>query len=592
MSQIDSLLDTAFDLFNQKDFDYAEELARNVLRLSPTNGDALYLLGLIASRVSAYEPAEKLLYQAVQLYPDNKQYKTSLGFVLEKQGRLDEALSFYEEFKDDAFVLAQIGFIYLQKGLYDFANSAFDKALELNSSVLTAYIGKALFVRHQNLHEKSLEFLLLAKDKGESGELFYQLSVSYRLLGRYQEAHEAILKALTFDEVASFYNEKGLIEEALLLDDEAIFSYEKALKLNSYFADSYANLGNIYLRQNKLRKAEDSYKRAIGIDDKFVNAHHNLALLLYKEDRLNESLEHFRSVILIEPKNISALYNLAIVLEDLGDYSEAAGLYFNVLVSDNRFPDIHFRIANVLTMLTKKGRKEKKQALDFANGWIKNFPDNVICQYTYAALNGDKISKELAQKYSEILYDAFAKSYDETMKKLQSKTLDEVVSLLPNDKFEKVLDLACGTGTLALKLEHKPCHLTGVDISNNMLLLAQEKNMYDELIHDDILSFFETNEDTYSLIVASDVMGYFDDISSFLKEVYSHLTKDGCFVFSIEETNESDVFLAPIGRYLYHPEFVKKELIKSGFSVLEEKHIDLRNEGAEKAKGVIFKCQK
>ena len=159
MSEVDRLLDEAFLAYNNKDLDEAEELARSVLTLMPSSGDGLYLLGLIAAKKNAFEPAEKLLYQAVQLYPENKQYKLSLGFVLEKQGRLDEALSFYEPFKEDAYVLSQIGFIYLQKGLLDFAKSAFDKGLSLNEEVLTAYIGLALIFRREGNFKEALSIL-------------------------------------------------------------------------------------------------------------------------------------------------------------------------------------------------------------------------------------------------------------------------------------------------------------------------------------------------------------------------------------------------------------------------------------------------
>ena len=72
MSTLDEMLDQAFWAYNQKDYDAAEDLARQVLTIAPAQGDGLYLLGLIASKMGAYEPAEKLLYQAVQLYPDNK----------------------------------------------------------------------------------------------------------------------------------------------------------------------------------------------------------------------------------------------------------------------------------------------------------------------------------------------------------------------------------------------------------------------------------------------------------------------------------------------------------------------------------------
>ena len=378
----------------------------------PSSGDGLYLLGLIAAKKNAFEPAEKLLYQAVQLYPENKQYKLSLGFILEKQGRLDEALSFYEPFKEDAYVLAQIGFIYLQKGLLDFAKSAFDKGLSLNEEVLTAYIGLALIFRREGNLKEALSILEKGLLKGKSAELLYQLAQTCRLLEKNKQALLYIQEALQLEPTAAFYNEEGLIYEAMKYDSSAFLSYEEAIRMNSYCADAYANMGNLYFKENKLMKAEDSYKRALGIDSAFLNAHHNLALVLYKQGRLGESLEHFRSAILINPKHISSLYNLAMILEEMGEYSEAAGLYFNLLVLDSSLPDSDFRIAQTLSFLSSVGKKEKKEALTFVEGWVKNFPENVVAVYTQKALTGKKVDEALAKKYSEALYDSFASSYD------------------------------------------------------------------------------------------------------------------------------------------------------------------------------------
>ena len=362
MAEIDNLLDTAFQAFNQKDFDMAEELARNVLTLSPTNGDGLYLLGLIALRANAFEPAEKLLYQAVQLYPDNKNYKTSLGFALEKQGRLDEALSFYEPYKEDAFVLSEIGFIYLQKGLTDFAKSAFDKALSLNRAVLNAYIGQALILKRMQAYEAGLERLETALNYGETAELYYQLADTLRLLKRYKKALEYIDKAIKIDELAVFYNIKGLIEEGLSRFEGARLSYETAIEKNTYLADAYFNLGNLCLREEKLKEAEDAYKRALGIDNDFLDAHHNLALCLHKQTRTGEALEHFRSAIIINPMHTSSLYNLAVILEETGELADAAGLYFKLLVQKSDIKDLPVRISNVLSLLAQQDKKSKNLA--------------------------------------------------------------------------------------------------------------------------------------------------------------------------------------------------------------------------------------
>lgn len=592
MSTLDEMLDQAFWAYNQKDYDAAEDLARQVLTIAPAQGDGLYLLGLIASKMGAYEPAEKLLYQAVQLYPDNKQYKLSLGFILEKQGRLDEALSFYEAYKEDAFVLAEIGFIYLQKGQPDFAKSAFDKSLFLNSAVLTAYIGKALILRRQGALQESLTLLQEGVNQGQSAELYYQLAMAYRLLGKLKPAKQAIENALKMEEVASFYNEKGLIEEAEGLMQSAKISYETALSKNAYLADAYFNLGNIYLKEKNFKKAEDAYKRALGVDKDFLNAHHNLALVLHEENRLTEALEHLRSVIILDSNHTSSLYNLAIILEETGDYSEAAGLYFNLLSQNKEIPDLNFRIQNTLTFLAKGDKKDKKQALSFAKGWVKNFPDSVVAVYTHASLTGEKVTPELSQKYAEVLYDAFALSYDAKMQKLEVGVLKKMGEFLHQKTFKNVLDLGCGTGNLVSYLE-KANSLTGVDISKNMLLKAKEKEAYTRLVHQDILSFLEEDDVSYDLVVASDVTGYFSNMELFLKRVYEHLTKEGTFLFTIElGDSQLDEALLENARFVYKESFVTNLLLKTGFSIQTKEEIQLRKEGDGMAQGILYATSK
>lgn len=593
MTEVDRLLDEAFLSYNNKEFDEAEDLARSALRLMPSSGDGLYLLGLIATKKKALEPAEKLLYQAVQLYPDNKQYKLSLGFALEKQGRLDEALSFYEPFKEDAFVLSQIGFIYLQKGLADFAKTAFEKSLELNEAVLTAYIGLALIQRRQNNLTEALALLEKASLFGQSAELYYQTAQTLRLLNKNKLALTNIQKALELEETDSFSNEEGLIYEALGYFKSAFLSYEHAIRLNSYCADAYANLGNLYFKENDLRHAEDSYKRALGIDNSFLDAHHNLALVLYKQNRLGESLEHFRSAILINPKHISSLYNLAVILEETGEYSEAAGLYFNLLVLDNTLPDIDFRIAHTLSLLAGLGKKEKKQALTFAEGWVKNFPDNPVAVYTQNALMGKKADAALAKKFSEVLYDAFAPSYDDLMQKLESKSIEEISENLPQKEFKNILDLACGTGTYSLKLKYNFNSLTGVDISKKMLEKAKEKSLYTRLIHQDIISFLEEDKQSYDLIIASDLIPYLPEVMPLFKGVFNRLETEGVFAFTVETDEKlKEGTLVETGRSLYPTSVIQTALNEVGFQSIMQKEFPMRKEGTSFAKGKLFIVRK
>ena len=596
MTETDTLLDTAFAAYNQHQFDMAEEIVRDILTVTPTNGDALYLLGLIAYRSNALEPAEKLLYEAVKLYPQSQQYALALAGVLQKAGRLDEALSFYEKYKEIPLVLSQIGYIYLQKGQNDFAKSAFDEALSRDSHCLNALIGQALLARQEKDNEKALLILKKAQTLDVSdSELFYQLAVQNRLCGNYQEALKAISQALSIFKTAAFLNEKGLILEKLDLDASAQEAYEEAIEQDLYAPDAFANLGNLYLKQENYRRAEEYYKKALALDTEFLNAHHNLAIALCKQDRKAEGLEHYRAALLINPRHISTLYNLAMILEEMGDYSEAAGLYFNILTLKSHPDMIDFRIANTLASLSEKDKKSRKEALDFAQGWVKHFPENQIAIHTLNALKHDRKSDVSNESYVQQLFDAFAATYDETMKRLESQALTQTIhylDILPDKKFKNVLDLACGTGLFANMFHQEFETLTGVDISEKMLAVAREKNRYTMLVHQDVLSFLKADEKVYDLIIAVELTNYLSDIDSFMAQMTPHLTEKGLCLMTIETAENQDVFLSAQGRYLYRRSYVESLAKKQGLSVLYEHDFDLRKEGQGVAAGTLFCFQK
>ncbi len=596
MAETDTLLNTAFEAYNKNQFEIAEEIVREVLTVAPTNGDALYLLGLIAYRSNALEPAEKLLYEAVKLYPQSQQYALALAGVLQKAGRLDEALSFYEKYKDDPLVLSQMGYVYLQKGQNDFAKSAFHEALSKKADCLNAKIGQALLARQEQNNAQALIILKEAQELGVSdSELFYQLAVQKRLCGCYQDALKSINQALSLFKTATFLNEKGLILEKLDFEASAQEMYEEAIELDSYAPDAFANLGNLYLKQENYRRAEEYYKKALALDGDFLNAHHNLAIALCKQDRKAEGLEHYRAALLINPRHISTLYNLAMILEETGDYSEAAGLYFNILTLKAHPDMIDFRIANTLAALFEKDKKSQKEALDFAKGWVKHFPDNEIAVHTLNALKHDRKNDVSSIAYARQLFDAFAPTYDKTMEQLESQALSrtaDYLNSLSQAKFKSVLDLACGTGTFADVFHKQFEQLTGVDISEKMLLCASEKKRYTKLVHQDVLTFLETSQDLYDLIIAIELTNYLSDIEPLLSNVQKHLTPDGLLVMTIETGNQQDIFLSTQGRYLYSKNYVEKIAEKVGLSIINETDFDLRKEGQGMAAGTFFCFQK
>lgn len=76
------------------------------------------------------------------------------------------------------------------------------------------------------------------------------------------------------------------------------------------------------------------------------------------------------------------------------------------------------------------------------------------------------------------IYSAFALIYDTVMRDVDYDSWARHVIRLAK-KFRlprsKVLEIACGTGTLSLRLKQMGCDVTGVDLSEDMLKLARKK---------------------------------------------------------------------------------------------------------------------
>ena len=53
----------------------------------------------------------------------------------------------------------------------------------------------------------------------------------------------------------------------------------------------------------------------------------------------------------------------------------------------------------------------------------------------------------------------------------------------------RLADLGCGSGLVGLALKTPQNQIIGVDVSAQMLAKAAEKNVYDELVKDDLIHF-------------------------------------------------------------------------------------------------------
>ncbi|KPL58634.1 class I SAM-dependent DNA methyltransferase [Rossellomorea vietnamensis] len=104
---------------------------------------------------------------------------------------------------------------------------------------------------------------------------------------------------------------------------------------------------------------------------------------------------------------------------------------------------------------------------------------------------------------------------------------------------KRLLDIACGTGELSLRLARDGYDVTGVDLSQDMLTIAQEKasaqDVHIQLFQQDMSRLDSLGE--YDIItIFCDSLNYLEDesdVENTFKKVYDHLTQEGLFLFDV-----------------------------------------------------------
>lgn len=139
-------------------------------------------------------------------------------------------------------------------------------------------------------------------------------------------------------------------------------------------------------------------------------------------------------------------------------------------------------------------------------------------------------------------YEKFAYLYDELMQDVPySKWVEYVVERLNKYGLNRgaLLDLACGTGELSVRFANEGFHVTGVDLSSDMLSVARAKAEQHRLS----IPFFEQDMAELGGIGEFDVIVIFCDSLNYLPteekvaqtfvKVYESLKKGGTFFFDV-----------------------------------------------------------
>lgn len=371
---------------------------------------------------------------------------------------------------------------------------------------------------------------------------------------------------------------------------EAISSYRAALALSPDNAEASNNLGCLLSDLGDVAGAQASFEAAVRARPDLVEARFNLANLLREHERVVEAVEHYRAAVTAQPEHAKVWNNLGCALKALGRVAEAAEAFRSAVQVQADYGIGYKNLADALRELgqLEEAARNYERALELLPG------DPEVSHYLDALrrANPDRASAA----YVTRMFDAFARRFDDILvNKLRYDTPQVLVDTIrgvrnfPSSSMT-VLDMGCGTGLFGERVRDLSRHITGVDLSPNMIEKAGQRGCYDRLIVRDLLDYLEEAErESFDLAAAVDVFVYLGDLSPVFRWTRHVLRPSALFAYSVEANMESDkdFLLLPTGRYCHSRSYLTRLAAETGFSELAWSQVALREEKGVPVQGYL-----
>ena len=201
----------------------------------------------------------------------------------------------------------------------------------------------------------------------------------------------------------------------------------------------------------------------------------------------------------------------------------------------------------LMSLLKNLGREEittaslfSKKFFEYAR-WISNFnlpgksKKNVEHHYDIGGEKGEKLYDIFLDKKHRQYSCGYWKKNTKTLEEAQQNKIDHIIKKLNIKNGQKVLDVGCGWGGMALELaRQKDCEVTGISLSKNQISYCKKKAK--ELGLDNQVSFeladYREIRGEYDRIYS---VGMFEHVgrkfyNKFFKSMSKLLKKDGTFL--------------------------------------------------------------
>lgn len=322
---------------------------------------------------------------------------------------------------------------------------------------------------------------------------------------------------------------KGLILQAQTRLDEALACLQAALKVNDNLSAVHGAIGTIHIHLGERKLAEISLARAFSLNPQNTAIGMELAAVLRCEDKLEAAAEVYQKILEIDPDNVSAQFYLAATTAGEGQPERVPGAVV-------------------------------RKVYNHAGGGA-NFDASLTRQMQY--------------KGPELVDHAVRQALD------------------PDTSDLHILELGCGTGLCGSLLSNLAERMVGVDLSAEMIETARRKDIYNELLVEDLHDVLDRSVSKFDLVFGMDVFCYFGDLSEVISKCVAALRPGGLLGFSVEKADPGKPWqFHRYGHFLHSIEHIRSVAENLGLTEQSVTEATLRIEMREPRIGYVCMFRK
>lgn len=206
-------------------------------------------------------------------------------------------------------------------------------------------------------------------------------------------------------------------------------------------------------------------------------------------------------------------------------------------------------------------------------------------------------AEAMSSGYVRALFDQYAPEFDRALTERLGYRAPQLLlnAVMATGKasgrvprFNRTLDLGCGTGLAGGVFAPTTDVLIGVDLSPAMIEIARRKGCYQRLVLADMHAFIAEEADASAgVVIAADAFVYLSDLAPICREIARVLEWGGLFAFTVETHDGAGAVLGEKLRYAHCTEHVRTALAAADLKLHVLTPASTRREAGVPAPGLV-----